>query len=189
MWGLAAIVALYFYVRLALWVAKKLADKREGKQWKWGVRVAVALVFVLIPTGDSIVGHLYLDHLCSTGAGVKVYQTVELPAEYWDEHGKPRFFNEHGYLEHKFWVDKLDESGGHIERYSAIFAIDKDTSPVKERASQKVLAEVTTFRFWGGWVSRNFSSHNTASSCEFIQASDFSHSFYGQLFKPATSTR
>lgn len=189
MWGLGIIIALYLYIRLAIWVARKLTGKRESKQWKWGVRATVALVFVLVPTWDAILGRIYLNHLCSTEAGVKIYQTVELPAEYWDEQGNPKFFNEHGYLDRKFGGDKLDESGGHVGRYSSVFAIDKDTSPVKERVSQKVLAEITTFRFWGGWVSRNLSPHNTAASCEFIGAPNFSRNFYGQLFKPATSTR
>lgn len=189
MWGLAVVVALFLYVRLAMWVAKKLSDKRESKQWKWGVRVCVTLVFVLIPTWDSILGQLYLNHLCSTEAGVKVYQTVELPAEYWDGQGKPKFFNKYGNLERDFWVVNLDEPAGDVKRYSIVFAIDKDTSFVKEKSSQRVLAEVSTFRFWGGWLGRNFSPHNTAASCEFIQASNFSRNFYGQLFKPAASTR
>ena len=189
MWGLAVIIALYFYTRLAIWVARKLAGKRESKQWKWGVRAAVTLVFVLIPTWDSILGHIYFNHLCATEAGVKVYQTVELPAEYWDAQGKPKFFNEQGYLDHQFWVNTLDETSGNVERYSSIFAIDKDAFLVKEKSSKKRLEEIITFGFGGGGVSRNFSPHNTAASCEFIRASDFSPNFYGQLFKSATSTR
>ena len=118
-----------------------------------------------------------------------MYKQVELPAAYWDEQGRARFFNERGYLDHKFWVSKLDESGGHIDRYSSVIAIEKDIHPVKERDSQKVLAEVTTFRYWGGWVVRNFSPHNTAASCEFIHEQNFNRSFYGQLFKPVTSSK
>lgn len=179
--GLLALLAVVLYVWLARFVVKRLKNK--------AAKYAVIALFILIPTWDIILGKLYLHYLCENEAGVKVYQTVELPAEYWDEKGRPKFFNEYGYLEQKFWVDKLDESGGRVERYSSVFAIDKDVSPVKEKFSQKVLAEITTFRFWGGWVSRNFSPHNTAVSCEFISAPNFSLGFYGQLFKPATSTR
>lgn len=156
---------------------------------KWGKRIAIAIL-VLIPTGDSIVGHLYFNYLCSTEAGVKVYQTVELPAEYWDGQGQPKFFNKYGNLERDFWVSKLDEPAGDVKRYSAFFAIDKDTSLVKEKSSQKVLAEIITFRYWGGWLAQNSSLiHNTANSCKFISAPDFSRDFYGSIFKPATSTR
>lgn len=189
MYGLAVIIVLYFYIRLAMWIAKKLVGKRESKQWKWGVRAAVALIFVLIPTADSILGHLYFNHLCSTEAGVKVYQTVELPAEYWDENGKPKFFNQYGNLQRDLWINKLDEPPGRVEPYSTVFAIDKDTSFVKERTSQKVLAEVTTFRYWGGWFAQSFTPHNSAASCEFVTGQNFGRNFYGQLFKPATATR
>lgn len=144
---------------------------------------------IIVLFADEVAGRIYFSHLCATEAGVKVYNTVELPAEYWDEQGAPKFFNKYGYLEHDFWVKTLDESGGHIERYSPIFSIDQDTSPVKERVGQKVLAEITTFRYWGGWVRRSFSPHNTANSCKFIDDRNFSRSFYGQLFKPAISSK
>lgn len=152
------------------------------------VGITVFFGFFLL-FADEIAGRIYLNHLCTTEAGVKVYQTVELPAEHWEAGGRPKFFNKHGYLEHNFWVKELDESGGHVERYSSAFFIDKDISPVKERTNQKVLAEITTFRYWGGWVRRNFSPHNTANSCEFIADPNFSRSFYGQLFKPAISSK
>jgi hypothetical protein len=193
--GLAVLTSplllLLVWLPVSIWLASKLVKWigfKNGVVRFVAVLPGFVLVFML-PFADEIAGQIYLEHLCRTEAGVKVYQTVELPAEYWDGQGKPRFFNEHGFLEHKFWVSTLDESGGKVERYSPVFAIDKNISPVKEKSSQKMLAEITTFRFWGGWVSRNFSPHNTASSCEFIQASDFSRNFYGQLFKSATSTR
>jgi len=169
---------------VSIWIAVKIA-----KQFKPGVTrfvggVGILLLLFALPFGDEIAGRLYFNHLCATEAGVKVYQTVELPAEYWDEVGAPKYFNKYGYLEHDFWVKKLDESDGHVGRYPSVFSIDKDISPVKERTSQKLLAEVTTFRYWGGWIRRNFSPHNTANSCEFIADPNFSRSFYGQLFKP-----
>ncbi|WP_143012134.1 hypothetical protein [Desulfuromonas thiophila] len=159
---------------------------RKGK-YKALVAVIGIVVLLLIPTWDEIGGRIYLRHLCATQAGVKIYKTIELPAKYWDESGEPMFFNQYGYLDHDFWVKELDESGGRIERYSSIFSIDKDTSPVKERLGQKVLAEVTTFRFWGGWIRRNFSPNNVADSCVFISKPEFSREFYGQLFEPEPS--
>lgn len=179
--GLFTLLAVVIYVWLARLVAKRIKSKTA--------KYSVIAIFILIPTWDIVPGKLYLNYLCKNKAGVKVYQTVELPPEYWDEQGQPKFFNEQGYLDHKFLTDKLDGGGGRVERYSSVFAIDKITSPVKEKGSRKVLAEVTTFGFWGGWVSRNLSPHNTAASCEFIDAPNFNRNFYGQLFKPATSTR
>lgn len=187
--GLAVLSSPLFLVVPWLVVALLVAVK-VSKLPKMGVAKLAAgagtfvLVF-LLPFSDDIAGRIYFNHLCSTEAGVKVYQTVELPAEYWDAQGKANFFNANGYIDRNFWAKNLDESGEHVERYSSIFAIDKDISPVKERVNKMVLGEVTTFHFWGGWIKRNLSLHNTASTCEFIDAPDFSRNFYGQLFKPA----
>lgn len=177
----------YFYIRLAMWIAKKSTEKCATQKCKWAIRIIVTVVFVLIPAGDSIIGNIYFNHLCATEAGVKVYQTIELSAEYWDENGKPTFFNKYGNLDRKIWVDKIDESGGNVERYSSILAIDKDVTIVKEKVSKEVLAEITTFRYWGGWVNRNVGAHNTAASCKFLGEQNFSRNFYGQLFKPSAS--
>ncbi|MDD5385393.1 MAG: hypothetical protein PHG89_11005 [Gallionella sp.] len=179
MWGLAVIVSLYFYVRLAMWVAKKLADKREGKQWKWGVRAGVTLVFVLIPTGDSIVGHLYLNHLCSTEAGVKVYQTVELPAEYWDGQGKLK--KEEFRLGEKYPLKYM--SGA----YFSALHVENSGYQLTEKETGKTMGEVVDFRYWGGWLTRNFSPHNTATSCD-NQRGRFDE-LVGNIFKTATSIR
>ncbi len=188
MYAIALIVVGYFYVRLGIWTAKWAKRKFQSRKAKWLAVMAVAAIFVLIPIGDEVGGRIYFNHLCATEAGAKVYQTVELPGEYWDEKGKPRFFNRYGYLDHDFWVKRLDESDSQVDRYSSVFSIDKDVAAVRERTSQKVLGEVTTFRYWGGWMRRFVSPHNTANSCEFVRQSDFSRSFYGRLFKPAQSS-
>ncbi len=175
---------------VAVWVAVKVLQLPKMGVAKLAAGVGTFVLVFLLPFADDIAGRIYFNHLCSTEAGVKVYQTVKLPAEYWDAQGNANFFNVYGYLNHQFWVNKLDESGGRVERYPSIFDIDKVITPVKERISQKQLAEVTTFHYWGGWIKRNLSPHNTASTCEFMDAPDFSRNLYGQLFKPAvTSTR
>ncbi|MHB9119734.1 MAG: hypothetical protein ACYC2R_15905 [Burkholderiales bacterium] len=179
--GLSILLAVVAYVWLARFAIRRIKNR--------AAKYTVIAIFILVPTWDIIPGKLYFNHLCENEAGVKVYKAVELPAEYWDEKGRPKFFNEQGYLDHKILADKLDGFGGHVERYSSVFAIDKDISPVKEKSSQEVLAEVTTFLYWGGWVNRKFSPHNTAASCEFMDAPNFSRSFYGQLFRPATSSK
>lgn len=185
---LGPLVFVVLWLPLCLWIARKVAKRFTGGA-RWASGAAAFFVVLLLPFADSIAGRIYLNHLCSTEAGVKVYQTVELPAEYWDEKGKPRFFNDYGRLDHGLMENKLDGFGVRVERYSSVFAIDKNIHSIKEKSSQKLLAEVTTFGFLGGWVSRNFSPHNTASSCEFMDAPSFHSNFYVQLFKPAPSTR
>ncbi len=178
--GLSILLALVLYV----WLARFVARRMENRVTKY----IVIAIFIFVPLWDVIPGKLYFNHLCATEAGTTVYSAIELPAEYWDAQGNPRFFNEYGDLERGFRVKWLDESSGHVERYSSVFAVDKDTSPVKEKGSQRVLAEIITFRYWGGWVARHLSPHNTANSCEFIGDSNFSISLYSQLFKPAFSS-
>ncbi len=170
---------------VAVLVAVKVSQFPKMRVAKLAAGAGTLVLVFLLPFADEIAGRIYFNHLCSSEAGVKVFQTVEIPAENWDMQGKANFFNANGYIDRKFWAKNLDESGEHVEPYSSFFAIDKDISPVKERVNKIILGEVTTFHFWGGWIRRNFSPHNTAASCEFIQSPDFSRNFYGQLFKPA----
>ena len=177
---------IIIWLPVSIWAATKISKRytRGSLKRKFSIGLLLFVAIFLAPFADEIAGRIYLNHLCATEAGVKVYQTVELPAEYWDEQGRAKIFNKYGYLNHEFWVKELDESGSHVERYSSVIYIDRDISPVKERASQKVLAEITTFRFMGGWIRRNLSPNNTSNSCKFIDDSNFSRSFYGRLFEP-----
>jgi hypothetical protein len=154
---------------------------------KTAVVIGVFILVLVLPFADEITGRVYLNYLCATQAGVKVFRTVSLPPEYWDQTGKPKFFNRYGHLERDFWAKELDESGAQVTRNSSLFAIDKDVTFVRQRSSQKVLAEVTTFRYWGGWIRRNFVPENSANSCKFTNDVNFSRNLYGQLFKPTTS--
>lgn len=193
MWGLAVVIALYFYIRFAIWIARKLAGKRESKRWKWGVRSAVALMLILVPTVDSILGHLYFNHLCSTEAGVKVYQTVELPAEYWDGQGKPKFSVNGGAdnrqtvfaMDGKTWEGKRFLYSSFTERYNQSLHVEKAGFRLSDRETGRVFGEVLYFRYWGGWLARNFSPHNSAASCEIKNLDGWEYN----IFKPATSTR
>ncbi len=161
MYAIGIIIVGYFYVRLAMWTARKAARQYESKQGKWGAKVAVALVFILVPFGDSIVGQIYFNHLCETEAGAKVYQTIELPAEYWDEGGKPKFYvNWDANLGKKYPL--IYTSG----TFSPLFHIDNAGYKFIDKKSDELLGELVNFRYWGGWVKRSFSPHNTAISCD-----------------------
>lgn len=169
---------------IAIWIAVKVAKRFKfgGTRLAVGVLAFGVVFFVLF--ADEIAGHVYFNYLCATEAGVKVHQTVELPAEYWDERGRPRFFNQYGYLDRDFSAKRIDMGEGRVVRYSSIFSIDKDLSRVVDKDNHALLGEVTTFRFWGGWIRRNFSPSNTANDCKFIYDSNFSRDFYGRLFVP-----
>lgn len=161
MYTIAVIIVLYFYVRLGMWTARKAVGRCERRGAKWGVRLAVVLVCFLIPAGDEIAGRIYFNHLCETEAGAKVYQTIELPAEYWDAEGNPTFY--------KNWNENL---GGKYPliyssgTFSDSFNIENAGFKFVDKQTEKALGEVVNFRYWGGWLKRNFSPQNTAISCE-----------------------
>ena len=166
------------------WVVIKLAKHFKGVSARIGVSVGVFMLVFFTLFGDEIIGKLYFEHLCETEAGVDFYKAVELPAEYWDEQGNPKFLNSYGNPDHELWVKTIDRSIRTIESYSSVFSIDKDISVIKEKTTQKVLAKFTTFRYWGGWIRRNFSLNNTANSCKFMDDLNFRRDYYNNLFKP-----
>ncbi|MBI5439047.1 MAG: hypothetical protein HY936_08920 [Nitrosomonadales bacterium] len=145
------------------------------------------LVFIL-PFADEIAGQVYFNHLCATEAGVKVYQTVELPAEYWDGQGKAKFFKENGDLDHPLLKNRFGEPSL-TKPYPSFFRVDETHQQLADNSNRKILGEVVSFMYWGGWISRNFSPHNTAVDCKEFHGNQFWHDFYVRFFKPAPSTR
>lgn len=183
--GLSILLAVVAYVWLARFVTKRITNRTA--------KYAVVVLFILIPTWDIIPGKLYLNYLCENEAGVKVYKTVELPAEYWDKKGRPRFYvNQYDHNKVRYiFPDKQMVDASQFEYtwvtkpYSKFLHIDKDVLQLTEREKATTLGEYFLFRYWGGWLARNFSPHNSASSCE-VKDLD---SWPLNIFKPATSTR
>ena len=189
--GLAVLTSplwlILILIPVAIWIAVKAARRVRGAWIQIGVGLLVTVLVLLVPFADEIAGSAYFNHLCATEAGTKVYATVALPSEYWDEQGRPKFFNKFGYLDHDFWTKWIEEKSEGIQRYSPIFGIDKDVVTVRDRRDHKLLGEIITFRSWGGWIRRNLSASNTADSCQFLHDADFSRQFYGKLFRSTKS--
>ena len=146
--ALMILAAATFYLLLGNFIVKRIPSI-------WGKWISIAIL-ILIPTGDSIVGHLYFSYLCSNEAGVKVFQTVELPSEYWDERGEVKFpLIRDNYI-----------SSSKKDRYSRFFHIDRDVYGLNDKAGNKLVEDVV-FDYWHGWVVRSLSfiAHNTADSC------------------------
>ena len=181
MYTIAVIVVLYFYVRLGMWVARKAASRWERKRIKWGVRIAVALAFILIPTGDWIAGRIYFNHLCETEAGVKVYQTIELPDEYWNEDGTPKFYDENNGNFYLNWDELVDAE---MIKTNKIFNIVEMRSILQEKSSGKIIREKVWFGFKGGWIKIYFSPTLSGSNCGRSVASTLSE--YAELFEPSS---
>jgi hypothetical protein len=110
---------------------------------------------------------------------VKVYRTIELPAEYWDEDGKSLFYDGNA-LPDKEYVNAGVKAKA-VEKLEA-FGIQKFGTVFEDEINDQKISEVVGFCYWRGWLVRNFSPHNTAISCGGGKA-------YGELvekqFKPA----
>ena len=165
----------------SFWIARKISKRFKRRSTQIVSGIGVFLLIFLVPFGDEIAGRIYLNHLCATEAGVKVYQTVELPLKYWDEQGRPKFFDE------KNGNFRLE--GYRVEyktgTYSSLFHVDNAGYRRVDGQSGQALAEVVNFRYWGGWMRRNLSPHNTADSCE--GGIERANSLVQQVFKPKQS--
>lgn len=162
----------------------RVAAAPQSKNIVMGITVFLGF-FVLF--ADEIAGRIYLSYLCATEAGVKVYQTVELPREYWDEEGRAKFIIREGYLD-------FDESmlGNHFFRksssqsHSSFFRINRDSYQLVDRRTQSVVGEDVNFRYWGGWVARNLSPNISATGCNRDQVGYFTD-VLKKVFKPANT--
>jgi hypothetical protein len=146
----------------SIWVARVAAKRAETKNKRLIVALSAFVLVFLLPFADGIVGHLYFKYLCATQAGVTVYQTVELPAEYWDVNGNASFVDQRV---GRFLLGKeypIEYASG---KYSTMFNIDEAGYQRVDRKTRKVLGEVKNFRYWGGWLSRTLSPSNVAASC------------------------
>jgi hypothetical protein len=166
---------------IAIWIAVKAAKRFVRRSAKFAVGLLVFSLIFFLPFGDEITGRIYLDYLCATKAGVSVYRTIELPAEYWDEQGRPKFYDEKtGNFNLKAY--RIEYKSG---VYSSFFHIENAGYKRVDGRFSQVLGEVTDFRYWGGWMRRNLSPHNTATRCS--GGIERSNNLIKQMFKPKAS--
>jgi hypothetical protein len=167
---------------LPIWTERYMSTHIEKRKTRFPARLAMLLVALTMLFADEIAGRIYLSHLCATKTEVKVFRTVELPVELWDQRGKPRFYNDA--------IGNFNLTGyelrDHTTRYSAFFHIDKSENMRVEKSSGQVLGETVNFRYWGGWLRRNFGLiHNSANSCSGGLAR--TNLLIEKIFRPAKS--
>jgi len=175
---------------VSLWIAVKVSKRFKPGGVRLAGGLGIFLLAFLLPFADEIAGRVYFSHLCATEAGVKVYQTVELPAEYWDEEGRARFRVYEG-ASHKTmflmggskFEDTRFEYSMFVEPYSSLFHTEKTGFRLRERESGKILGEVLYFRYWHGWLARNLSANRSAVSCEMKNLDDWK----SNIFRPSTA--
>jgi len=175
---------------LGIGIAIVLVKRLKQKPAKFVGAIGVFVILFLLLFGDEIAGRIYLSYLCSTEAGVKVYQTVELPKEYWDEEGRAKFRVYEGDNHKTMFLigtakfeDTRFEYSMYAEPFSSFFHIDKTGFRLRERESRKILGEVLYFRYWHGWLARNLSPDRSATSCVMKNLDKWKFN----IFKPSTS--
>ncbi|MCP3930891.1 MAG: hypothetical protein GY705_17530 [Bacteroidetes bacterium] len=126
------------------------------------IGISISFLTVIIPFSDEIAGTVYFNHICSEMAGAKVYKTIELPSNYWAENGKPLFYDGNALPSKEY-----EEAGIVPEKIESthLFRIEEFGSRFRDIEKNKIVGEVIGFRYWGGYIKRNFSLHNTAVSC------------------------
>ena len=164
---------------MAVWVGRKAIKKNLPLKIAGGI--AVFLIALVLPVADEIAGRIYLKHLCETEAGAKVYQTIELPAEYWDEDGKAKFIEGNGGVN---WeqLSEMATTSTVTKKHPSMFSIT-DRRVVVRNNVDEVSGEVIIYMFWGGWVIRATIASNSAISCDGWRSNEFWDEFYRKLFQ------
>lgn len=162
-------LGVIFFIALYLVIAFKVVRKFKASRYKW---LVVALI-VLIPSGDAMVGRVYLKYLCAEDGGLKVYRVAEHVEgfmddyrDYWVKEGKYQFsedFSTNGK------VTRYSNQNGQIVRednvlprsqyrVSSTFGNTKDiylrSQFVVETLQGEILATDTLIAFNGGWAER-----------------------------------
>ena len=132
--------------------------------------VTLAITFML-PLADEIAGRIYMKYLCHRQGGFKVYHTVELPEQYWNEDGEPLFIKYPPHSDSKV-NGTLDFSVlpeyGHDRRdetYSSVSDISLFRYWYFDKKTNQILAENRFFTWKGGWLNRTFSPQS-GDSCD-----------------------
>jgi len=185
---------------LSVWAAIKIAKRFKAISAKLASALSVFLLVFLVLFADEIVGKKYLEHLCATEAGVKVYQTVELPAEYWDESGKPRFLNSRGVLVRSVLGNQFEWFDDNEPYVNWFIKIEKKRWTLQDSKSKRKLGEKSTFIRYYGWLNQLSPAPNVGESCRDLWGARYGQNalfqkedseeidFLMKIFIPAVST-
>lgn len=163
--GLFVLTALVLYIAFAIWIVKR----QKTRKAKW---ISIA-IFALIPTWNEILGKTYFYYLCSTRGGIKIEKTIELPREYWDADGRPKFITNNGRIEEK-QLDTFLKFETHSEDESqSMLNIRKTTKSVIEKKSGQVAGTYTYFIHFSHGLIYGTVFHPTGKHCPIVEEVSF----------------
>ncbi|MCB2218289.1 MAG: hypothetical protein KQH59_19700 [Desulfobulbaceae bacterium] len=182
---------------VAFLVGKKVIKKSLILKITGGL--AIFLIMLLLPVSDEIAGRVYLNHLCETEAGVKVYQTIELPTEYWDEDGNPLFMNSRGVLDMEMLGDRFEWRTQDIPYVKNFVKIINLKWMLYDKETQKIIGEKNSFLRHYGWINMFSPAPNIGEGCRDLLATNqnkdifeahqisIEKKFILQMFSPSTA--
>lgn len=178
---------IVLWIPVCIFLAVLVGRKFIKKPWPFKIAGGlVAFLFVLIlPAADEITGRIYLNHLCKTEAGPKVYQAIKLPSNYWDEKGNLKLIKSNGDLDRKLLENKISE-GRESEVFVPILGIKKRRYMLKNN-SNEIVGEKIDFLYPGGWVIENLTTGGPYVTCgNKFKGKEFWYDFYSSLFEPVS---
>ena len=126
-------------------------DTTKRKKWVRGI--SAALIVLLIPTWDEVLGRLYFYRLCSTNSGVAVLKRVELGPEY--ENAE---FPRASWLYEKMpLAAQYPYSMKATENLAGPGRISQVQHSIRDAKTGLVLGTATNYFFRGGWFRNTFS--------------------------------
>lgn len=170
MMALAWLLAMFVYLLIAFFVTRGVA-RLAARRGKLTGRVAAFLsiaVFVLIPTGDELLGLVVYHQLCETEAKLEVYGKMALPREFYSENGQPLFVSGSDSIDgfSRMPNDRGVEDRTDLYRYifreytgtqiNVPVLIEKDRSCLSRKDNGQALMCETTFYWRGGWWKKIF---------------------------------
>ena len=171
------------WLPLCIWISMKVVRRFQRGGLRWVGGWLTFLVLFLVPFADEVVGPIYLSYLCATEARFKVYQTVELPREYWDEQGRAKFLNERGVLDMEMFGNRFEFRGVEESITDSFIKIGKRRHQLRDAATTKMLGEKITFRRYYGWLNRFSPAPNVAESCRKKEAAE-NRNYMLKIFVP-----
>jgi len=177
---------------VSLWIAVKVARRLKPGVFRFVGGVSVFLLLVCLPFVDEIAGRIYLNHLCTTEAGVKIYQTVELPAEYWDDEGKPRYLGTNGFVDMKLLPNRFEWHNVNESYIDSVIKIGKRRWQLLDKDTQTILGERITYMRHFGWINRFSLAPNIGEGCAYLGGQkdrEQEKKYFNDIFKSAESAR
>ncbi len=177
---------------VSIWIAVKVARRFKQRGTKIGVGLLVFLLIFFVPFVDEIVGRIYLSHLCATEAGAKVYQTVELPTEYWDERGNPKYRGANGFVDMKLLPNRFKWHNIDEPYIDSVIKIRKRRWQLLDMETKTVLGERITYMRHFGWINRFSPAPNVGEGCKYSGSQEDreqEQKFFSDIFRPVISNR